>query len=89
MARSKLQQRLTRQLASKGVKGAATMADALLKKRGQLGASGNLTAKGKARQALGNDGRAKDRAAKASGHKASEYKYNSRTNQATLKKKKR
>lgn len=63
------------------------MAAALLKKRGQMNADGELTQKGKKRQALGNDGRAKDRAAKRSGKKASDYKYNSRTNRATLKRK--
>lgn len=83
---SKLQTRLTRQLAARGVKGAAGMADALLKKRGQLSASGTLTTKGKARQALGAAGRAKDRAAKASGGKTSDYKYNPKTNRATKKK---
>lgn len=83
---TKLQTRLTRQLASRGVKGASGMADALLKKHGMLSASGTLTAKGKARQAMGNDGRAKDRAAKGTGHKPSEYKYNAKTNRATLKK---
>lgn len=48
---------------------------------------GTLTAKGQERQALGNDGRAKDRAAKLSGKPASSYKYNAKTNSATLKKK--
>jgi len=77
---------LKRQLASRGVKGAEGMAIALLKKRGQLDSSGKLTAKGKKRQALGNDGRAKDRAAKRGGGKASDYKYNPKTNRATRKK---
>lgn len=82
----KLLQRLTRQLASKGVKGAKGMAAALLKKRGQMSSDGKLTAKGKKRQALGNDGRAKDRAAKKSGKSSSSYNYNPKTNRATLKK---
>lgn len=77
--------RLTRQLAAKGVKGARNMAVGLLKKRGQMDDKGNLTAHGKKRQALGNDGRAKDRASKKSGRKASAYKYNPKTNKATLK----
>lgn len=77
--------RLTRQLASKGVKGAKSMATSLMKKNGQLDAKGQLTAKGKKRQALGKDGRAKDRAAKYSGNKASDYKYNPKTNRATKK----
>lgn len=79
--------RLTNQLASKGNKNAKGMAIALLKKQGNMSSDGKLTAKGKKRQAMGNDGRAKDRAAKASGHKASDYQYNAKTNQATLKKK--
>lgn len=49
--------------------------------------SDELTEYGKKRQAMGAAGRAKDRAAKASGRKPSEYKYNARTNKATLKKK--
>lgn len=80
----KLLSRLTRQLASKGVKGAKGMAAALLQKRGQM-SGGKLTSKGKARQALGAGGRAKDRAAKQSGKSTSAYKYNSKTNRATLK----
>lgn len=83
---SRLQRRLTRQLASKGLKNAKAVADSLLEKRGQL-KDGKLTEKGKARQSLGNDGRAKDRASKTSGRPASDYKYNPKTNQATLKKK--
>lgn len=75
--------RLTRQLASKGVKSAKGVAAALLTKRGQM-KGGKLTSKGKARQALGADGRAKDRAAKKSGRKTSDYKYNAKTNRATL-----
>lgn len=77
--------RLTRQLAAKGVKGAANMAAGLLKKRGHLTAEGTLTAQGKKRQALGAGGRAKARAAKYSGKKASDYKYNSKTNRAVKK----
>lgn len=59
---------------------------ALLKKRGDLDAKGKLTSKGKKRQAMGNAGRAKDRAAKRSGKSASSYNYNPKTNRATLKK---
>ena len=81
-----LENRLTQQLAAKGNKNARGMAIAILTKRGDL-ANGKLTAKGEERQALGNAGRAKDRASKASGHSASEYKYNAKTNAATLKKK--
>jgi hypothetical protein len=84
---SKLQTRLTRQLAARGVKGASGMAVALLKKDGNMDQSGKLTAKGRERQAMGADGRAKDRASKVSGKPASAYKYNAKTNTATLKKK--
>lgn len=76
--------RLTRQLASKGVKGAKNMAMGLLKKYGEV--KGNkLTSKGKQRQALGKAGRAKSRAAKYSGNKSSAYKYNPKTNRAVKK----
>lgn len=77
--------RLTRQLASRGVKGAANVALGLLKKRGQATSEGKLTASGKKRQALGASGRAKARSAKYSGKKSSDYKYNSKTNRAVKK----
>lgn len=88
MSKSKLETRLTRQLAAKGVKGAANTARGILLKRGHIESDGDLTPKGKERQDLGNDGRAKDRAAKASGgkHDPSDYKYDPKTNRATLKK---
>lgn len=85
---SALEDRLARQLAAKGNKNARGMAKHLLQKAGNMDAKGKLTAKGKKRQAMGNDGRAKDRAAKAAGRKPSEYKYDAKTNQATLKGKK-
>ena len=88
MSKSKLETRLTRQLASGGNKGAAQMAHGILVKRGHIKQDGALTEAGQARQDLGNDGRAKDRAVKySSGHKASDYKYDPKTNLATLKKK--
>ena len=82
---SKLQTRLTRQLASRGVKGAKGVADRLLEQRGHL-KDGKLTTEGKKRQALGNDGRAIDRAIKKQGGKPSDYTYNPKTNQARKKK---
>ena len=82
---SALETRLTRQLASRGVKDAKGMAIALLTKSGDM-KDGKLTQHGKERQAMGAAGRAKDRQAKASGHKPSDFKYNAKTNQATLKK---
>lgn len=78
--------RLTNQLKAKGVKDAGNMAFGLLRKRGHIKANGDLTYKGKVRSDLGDGGRAKDRAAKASGRKAGEFKYNPKTNRATLKK---
>jgi hypothetical protein len=82
---SKLQERLTRQLASRGVKGARNMANGLLEKRGHL-KDGKLTTEGKERQSLGNAGRAKDRAVKAGGGKPSDYTYNAKTNSTKKKK---
>ncbi len=81
---SRLQQRLTRQLASRGVKDASQMANALLIQRGHL-KDGKLTAEGKQRQSLGAEGRAKDRAVKRSGGSPSDYKYNPKTNQTRKK----
>jgi hypothetical protein len=46
---------------------------------------GKLTKEGQKRQDLGNSGRAKDRAAKYSGNSTKDYKYNPKTNRATLK----
>lgn len=84
---SKLETRLTRQLAAKGMKNAKGAAIGFLKERGQMNDDGSLTAEGKKRQAMGADGRAKDRAAKQSdgAHKASDYVYDKKTNRATLK----
>ena len=59
------------------------MAIGLLKKYKEVDSKGGLTSKGKARQALGKAGRAKSRAAKYSGNKSSDYKYNPKTNRAT------
>lgn len=77
--------RLTSQLSSRGVKGAQGMAIGLLRKHGSLNKHGKLTSYGKKRQALGKAGRAKSRAAKYSGNKPSDYKYNSKTNMAVKK----
>lgn len=85
----KILERLKNQLQAKGMPKAKAYAVATktLQKAGDLKAgSTELTAKGKKRQAMGAAGRAKDRAAKRSGHKTSEYSYNPRTNRATLKK---
>lgn len=86
MGRSQLEQRLTRQLVGKKVPDAAGVAHGLLVKRGQIQPDGDLTAEGKRRQALGNGGRAKDRAAKASKHAPTDFSYNPKTNGTRLKK---
>lgn len=81
----KIEDRLTRQLASKGNKNARGMAIALLKKQGTLDNKGELTPHGKKRNAMSPAERAKDRQAKYSGRKASDFKYTKKTNRATLK----
>lgn len=61
------------------------MAIAILKDRGHLDAQGNLTAAGRARDAMTAEERAKDRAAKRQGKPATAFKYDPKTNRATLK----
>ena len=85
----KIVERLTRQLRAKGVKNAKSAAYAFLTKAGVLDSHGKLTKKGKKRNAMSAAQRAKARAAKASGRPASSYKYNKRTNRATLKRRKK
>jgi hypothetical protein len=83
----KILKRLEGQLEDKGFSAgsAAAIARSTLQKSGSLKkGSQKLTKKGKKREKMGAAGRAKDRAAKRSGRKASEYKYNPRNNQATL-----
>lgn len=75
----KLLDRLAKQTGDKG------MAIGLLKKRGDMKrGSTELTAKGKKREALGPAGRAKDRAAKASGHDPGSYSYDKKANTTKL-----
>jgi hypothetical protein len=74
-------ERLKRQLQAKGEKNAESKAYAFLNKAGVLHGK-ELTAKGAKRQAMGAAGRAKDRAAKAAGGKASDYSYDKATNSA-------
>lgn len=81
--------RLVMQLRRNGM--SAAIANATARKRLQQAGilkkgSEELTEYGKKRQAMGAAGRAKDRAAKRSGRKPSDYKYNAKTNRATLKK---
>jgi hypothetical protein len=79
MGRGELVDRLTAQVRDRG------FAIALLKKRGDLTASGELTARGRARNKMTAKERAIDRASKESSRPASEYTYDPTTNRATLK----
>jgi hypothetical protein len=90
ISESKLYKRLVSQLKAKGMPDSMAYATATkkMKEAGNMPESGgpeDLTAKGKKRQAMGAAGRAKDRAAKKSGKSPKKYKYNPRTNTATLK----
>lgn len=86
MGAHQLVKRLTEQLRTqksppKDVEGAAR---AILQARGQMNADGSLTEEGKKRDAMTAKERALDRATKRTGKKPSEFKYNPRTNRATL-----
>jgi hypothetical protein len=78
MGRNSLVDRLAAQVRSK------SFAVSLLKKRGDLTASGDLTIKGQKRNAMTAEERAIDRASKESGRSAGDYTYNPSTNRATL-----
>jgi hypothetical protein len=81
-------ERLVSQLQAKGKskQAAYAIATAALQKSGNLKkGSTKATAKGKKRGAMTPGQRAKDRASKISGKKKSSYKYNKKTNRATLK----
>jgi hypothetical protein len=80
--------RLVQQLQNKGMSKdkAFAIANSQLQKNGVLKkGSQELTDKGKKRNSMSPAERAKDRAAKKSGRSTSEYKYNEKTNTATLK----
>jgi hypothetical protein len=80
--------RLVSQLKAKGKSDQAARAIAVsaLQKSGNLKkGSTEATTKGKKRGAMTPGQRAKDRASKKSGKKTSSYKYNKKTNRATLK----
>lgn len=80
MGRGQLVDRLAAQVGNKGT------AIAILQKRGQMDSKGNLTAAGKKRNNMTAKERAVDRSAKKSGKPKTSYKYNPKTNRATLKK---
>jgi hypothetical protein len=81
MGRGELIERLAAQVGSR------EKAELILKRRGQMDEKGNLTAKGKARNNMTASERAIDRESRRSGRRKTEYKYDPRTNRATLKKK--
>ena len=74
MGKGQLVDRLAAQVGSR------ELAISLLKKRGQMTASGKLTEKGEARNNMTAEERAKDRASKATGKPKSSFSYNPATN---------
>lgn len=85
----KILERLISQLQARGKDKASAyaIATSALKKSGNLDSKGNATKKGIKRGNMTPAARAKDRAAKVSGHRTADYKYNSKTNRATLRSK--
>lgn len=79
MGRGQLVDRLMAQVGSK------SLAIGILKKRGDMTDSGELTLKGRKRNNMTAEERAKDRASKASGKPGSSFIYNPRTNTTKLK----
>jgi hypothetical protein len=79
MGRGQLVDRLMAQVGSRG------LAISILKKRGDMSDSGELTAKGRSRDRMTAEERAKDRASKASGKPDSSFIYNPKTNTTKLK----
>jgi len=65
--------------------GSKDLAISILQKRGHVDAKGNLTAAGKARDSMTAEERALDRASKKEHHPTEAFKYNPKTNRATLK----
>ena len=81
MGRNQMLDRLAAQV------GSQEQAVKLLQQRGHLKPDGKTwTPDGAKRNAMTAEERAKDRAAGASGHAAFAYKYNAKTNRATLRK---
>lgn len=77
MGKNMLIDRLTAQVGSRD------MALDILKKRGHVNDKGELTAAGKARDAMTAEERALDRAAKRTSKPKSAFTYNPKTNRAT------
>jgi len=80
MGRNSLIDRLAAQVGSR------ELAVGILQKRGHVDEHGNLTKSGQARDNMTAEERAKDRAAKATGKPRHAFKYNPKTNRATLRK---
>jgi hypothetical protein len=81
-------ERLVKQLQAKGMprSNAYAVATSTLQKAGDLKpGTQQATKKGAIRGGMTPAARAKDRAAKKSQHKTNDYKYNAKTNRATLK----
>ena len=85
--RPKILRRLIQQLRAKGhsMKDSMRIAQAALKRSGNLDSKGNATKKGEKRGNMTAGERAIDRQSKYSGKPKSEFKYSRRTNRATLK----
>lgn len=81
--------RLVSQLRAKGhsLTDAHKIAIAALQRSGNIDSKGKVTDKGIERGKMTPAERAKDRASKDSGRPTSDYKYNPKTNRATLKNK--
>lgn len=79
-----IKRRLVRQLRANGQSEASAhaIAQASLRRSGNVDASGKATAKGKARGAMTPAERAKDRAARSRGGKPSDYTYKKANNTA-------
>lgn len=65
--------------------GSRSLAIGILKKRGDMNDSGTLTVKGRARNSMSAEERAKDRASKATGKSVNSFSYNPATNRTKLK----
>lgn len=88
-ANPKIFNRLVSQLKAKGLPPAMAYATAnkKLKEYGIKDKKGNLTAKGKKRNKMSAESRAKDREAKRQGKSVRNFTYSKKTNRATLKNK--
>ena len=79
MGRNQLVDRLTAQVGNRDT------AIAILKERGHMKEDGTLTLAGQKRNMMTAEERAKDRAARRTGHPTKDFTYSARTNRATLK----